>query len=126
MEQKKAEKVPVLVIGYDRIKDSRQFRIAVLKSVNLNFVSKIYFVDKEGFTDQIVEFCKKFDVEYEKIVPVPAKLSKEQSEKLSQVKALVVFNNGEDKNVKRYETFAKKLQIYVNTWKLKDNNLVHK
>lgn len=126
MEQKKAEKVPVLVIGYDKVKDYRQFRIAVLKSVNLNFVSKIYFVHKEGFTEQIEDFCKRYEIECEKITPLPAKLSNEQSEKLSEVKALVIFSNGEDKNVKRYETFAKKLPIYINTWKVKDNNLIHK
>ena len=38
MEQK-VEKMSVLVISYDEVKDYRQFKIAILKSFNLNFVN---------------------------------------------------------------------------------------
>jgi len=80
MEQKKKEKSSVLVIGYDSVVDYRQFKIAILKSVNLNYVEKIYFLDKEKFTDEIVNFCTEFKIDYECITPLPARLSNEQSE----------------------------------------------
>lgn len=126
MELNKIEKVPVLVIGYDLVKDYRQFKIAVLKSVNLNLVSKLYYVGKDTFVSEMERFCEEFKVLCEQIKILPAKLSNEQVEKLSEIKSVVIFNNGEDKSIKRYETFAKKLPIYINIWKLKDGNLVHK
>lgn len=120
------EKVDVLVIGYDAIKDTRQFKIAVLKSVNLNFVKKIYYLEKGAFTDQIKDFCKDFGIECEGLIPLPAKPSNEQLEKLSEIKSLVLFNNGDDKRIKKYEAFAKKLPIYVNIWRVKNGDLVLK
>ena len=124
MEQIK--QISVLIIGYDEISDYRQFKIAILKSVNLNRVNKIYFVEKGGFTEEMIKFCNDFKIEYESIVPLPAKPSNEQCEKLSEVKSLIVFNNGEDKRIKKYESFVKKLPIYVNTWKVKNGNLLLK
>lgn len=124
MEQ--LQKVAILVIGYDEIKDYRQFKIAVLKSVNLNCVNKIYYINKSGFTEEIEKFCKEFKVETESMNPLPSKPSNEQCEKLSEIKALIVFNNGEDKRIKKYEAFAKKLPVYVSTWKTKDGNLILK
>lgn len=126
MEQKKVEKVSVLVIGYDAVKDYMQFKIAVLKSFNLNLVEKIYFIEKDGFTEQMEKFCKEFKVNFESMKPLPVKLSNEQSEKLSQVKCLIIFNNGEDKKIKKYESFVKKLPIYISTWKTKNGNLILK
>lgn len=124
MEQK--EKVPMLIIGYNEVKDYRQLKIAILKSFNLNLVSKIYFLDKNNFTQQIEEFCKQFKIECEKLTPLPAKISNEQIEKLSSVKCLVIIDNGEDKRLKKYETFVKSLSVDVNTWKTKDGNLLLK
>lgn len=126
MEQKKIEKISILVIGYDEIKDYRQFKIAMLKSFNLNFVNKVYFVEKENFTEEVERFCKEFKIDYESVTPLPAKLSNEQADKLSLVKGLIVFNNGEDKKIKKYETFVKKLPIYVSIWKTKNGNLILK
>lgn len=126
MEQKKIEKVPVFVIGYDEVKDYKQFKIAILKSVNLNIVSKIFYVGEDKFVNETEKFCKEFKMECERIKVLPAKLSNEQSEKLSTIKSVIIFNNGEDKGIKRYETFAKKLPIYVNTWKTKNGNLILK
>ena len=125
MEQK-VEKMSVLVISYDEVKDYRQFKIAILKSFNLNFVNKIYFVEKEKFTEEIKSFCKEFKIDFEAITPLPAKLSNDQSEKLSQVRGLIVFNNGEDKKIKKYETFVKKLPVYISIWKTKNGNLILK
>lgn len=126
MEQKKIEKISILVIAYDKVKDYKQFKIAILKSFNLNLVKKIYFVEKDGFTEDIQQFCEDFKIDYEPVKPLPAKLSNEQSENLSQVKGLIVFNNGEDKKIKKYETFVKKLPVYVSTWKTKNGNLILK
>lgn len=125
MEQK-VEKMSVLVISYDEVKDYRQFKIAILKSFNLNFVNKIYFVEKEKFTEEMKRFCKEFKMNFEAITPLPAKLSNDQSEKLSKVRGLIVFNNGEDKKIKKYETFVKKLPVYISIWKTKNGNLVLK
>lgn len=125
MEQK-VEKMSVLVISYDEVKDYRQFKIAILKSFNLNFVNKIYFVEKEKFTEEMKEFCKEFKMDFEAITPLPAKLSNDQSEKLSKVRGLIVFNNGEDKKIKKYETFVKKLPVYISIWKTKNGNLILK
>lgn len=125
MEQK-VEKMSVLVISYDEVKDYRQFKIAILKSFNLNFVNKIYFVEKEKFTEEIKRFCKEFKMDFEAITPLPAKLSNDQSEKLSKVRGLIVFNNGEDKKIKKYETFVKKLPVYISIWKTKNGNLILK
>ena len=122
MEQK-VEKMSVLVISYDEVKDYRQFKIAILKSFNLNFVNKIYFVEKEKFTEEMKRFCKEFKMDFEAITPLPAKLSNDQSEKLSKVRGLIVFNNGEDKKIKKYETFVKKLPVYISIWKTKNGNL---
>lgn len=126
MEQNEKKKVAILVVGYNEVADYRQFKIAILKSVNLNFVSKVYFVDKNKFTQQMERFCEDFKLEYEKLTPLPVKPSNEQAEKLSEVKALVVFNNGEDKRIKKYEAFVKKMPVYINNWKLKDNVLINK
>lgn len=125
MEQK-VEKMSVLVISYDEVKDYRQFKIAILKSFNLNFVNKIYFVEKEEFTEEMKRFCKEFKMDFEAITPLPAKLSNDQSEKLSKVRGLIVFNNGEDKKIKKYETFVKKLPVYISIWKTKNGNLILK
>ena len=125
MEQK-VEKMSVLVISYDEVKDYRQFKIAILKSFNLNFVNKIYFVEKEKFTEEMKRFCKEFKMDFEVITPLPAKLSNDQSEKLSKVRGLIVFNNGEDKKIKKYETFVKKLPVYISIWKTKNGNLILK
>ncbi len=125
MEQK-VEKMSVLVISYDEVKDYRQFKIAILKSFNLNFVNKIYFVEKEKFTEEMKRFCKEFKMDFEAITPLPAKLSNDQSEKLSKVRGLIVFNNGEDKKIKKYETFVKKLPVYISIWKTKNGNLILK
>ena len=125
MEQK-VEKMSVLVISYDEVKDYRQFKIAILKSFNLNFVNKIYFVEKEKFTEEMERFCKEFKMDFEAITPLPAKLSNDQSEKLSKVRGLIVFNNGEDKKIKKYETFVKKLPVYISIWKTKNGNLILK
>ena len=125
MEQK-VEKMSVLVISYDEVKDYRQFKIAILKSFNLNFVNKIYFVEKEKFTEEMKRFCKEFKMDFEAIAPLPAKLSNDQSEKLSKVRGLIVFNNGEDKKIKKYETFVKKLPVYISIWKTKNGNLILK
>lgn len=125
MEQK-VEKMSVLVISYDEVKDYRQFKIAILKSFNLNFVNKIYFVEKEKFTEEMKRFCKEFKMNFEAITPLPAKLSNDQSEKLSKVRGLIVFNNGEDKKIKKYETFVKKLPVYISIWKTKNGNLILK
>lgn len=125
MEQK-VEKMSVLVISYDEVKDYRQFKIAILKSFNLNFVNKIYFVEKEKFTEEIKRFCKEFKMDFEAITPLPAKLSNDQSEKLSKVRGLIVFNNGEDKKIKKYETFVKRLPVYISIWKTKNGNLILK
>ena len=108
MEQKKVEKVSVLVIGYDAVKDYMQFKI-----------------EKDGFTEQMEKFCKEFKVNFESMKPLPVKPSNEQSEKLSQVKCLIIFNNGEDKKIKKYESFVKKLPIYISTWKTKNGNLIN-
>ena len=124
MEQK--EKVSMLIIGYDEVKDYRQLKIAILKSFNLNLVNKIYFLDKNSFAQQIEKFCEEFKIECEKLIPLPAKLSNEQTEKLSSVKCLVVIDNGEDKRFKKYETFVKSLSVNINTWKTKDGNLLLK
>ena len=125
MEQK-VEKMSVLVISYDEVKDYRQFKIAILKSFNLNFVNKIYFVEKEKFTEEMKRFCKEFKMDFEAITPLPAKLSNDQSKKLSKVRGLIVFNNGEDKKIKKYETFVKKLPVYISIWKTKNGNLILK
>lgn len=125
MEQK-VEKMSVLVISYDEVKDYRQFKIAILKSFNLNFVNKIYFVEKEKFTEEMKRFCKEFKMDFEAITPLPAKLSNDQSEKLSKVRGLIVFNNGEDKKIKKYETFVKRLPVYISIWKTKNGNLILK
>ena len=125
MEQK-VEKMSVLVISYDEVKDYRQFKIAILKSFNLNFVNKIYFVEKEKFTEEMKRFCKEFKMDFEAITPLPAKLSNDQSEKLSKVRGLIVFSNGEDKKIKKYETFVKKLPVYISIWKTKNGNLILK
>ena len=125
MEQK-VEKMSVLVVSYDAVKDYRQFKIAILKSFNLNFVNKIYFVEKEKFTEEMKRFCKEFKMDFEAITPLPAKLSNDQSEKLSKVRGLIVFNNGEDKKIKKYETFVKKLPVYISIWKTKNGNLILK
>ena len=125
MEQK-VEKMSVLVISYDEVKDYRQFKIAILKSFNLNFVNKIYYVEKEKFTEEMKRFCKEFKMDFEAITPLPAKLSNDQSEKLSKVRGLIVFNNGEDKKIKKYETFVKKLPVYISIWKTKNGNLILK
>lgn len=125
MEQK-VEKMSVLVISYDEVKDYRQFKIAILKSFNLNFVNKIYFVEKEKFTEEMKRFCKEFKMDFEAITPLPAKLSNDQSEKLFKVRGLIVFNNGEDKKIKKYETFVKKLPVYISIWKTKNGNLILK
>ena len=125
MEQK-VEKMSVLVISYDEVKDYRQFKIAILKSFNLNFVNKIYFVEKEKFTEEMKRFCKEFKMDFEAMTPLPAKLSNDQSEKLSKVRGLIVFNNGEDKKIKKYETFVKKLPVYISIWKTKNGNLILK
>lgn len=124
MEEK--QKVDVLVIGYEEIKDYRQFKIAILKSINLDYVKKVYYVEKGSFTGEIVKFCEDFDLEHEGMIPLPTKPSKEQSEKLSQIKSLVLFDNGEDKRIKKYEAFVKKLPIYINTWQVKKGDLVLK
>ena len=71
-------------------------------------------------------FCKEFKMDFEAITPLPAKLSNDQSEKLSQVRGLIVFNNGEDKKIKKYETFVKKLPVYTSVWKTKNGNLILK
>lgn len=126
MEQNKKEKVPVFIVGYDSVKDYRQFKIAVLKSVNLNRVSLVYYIGKEEFNTQMENFCKEFGVDCEKINILPAKMSNEQTEKLSTVKALVVFDNGEDKRIKKYESFVKKLPVYTSIWKTKNGNLLLK
>lgn len=125
MEQK-VEKMSVLVISYDEVKDYRQFKIAILKSFNLNFVNKIYFIEKEKFTEEMKRFCKEFKMDFEAITPLPAKLSNDQSEKLSKVRGLIVFNNGEDKKIKKYETFVKRLPVYISIWKTKNGNLILK
>ena len=126
MEQSRKEKVPVFIVGYDSVKDYRQFKIAILKSVNLNLVSLVYYIGKEEFNTQMENFCKEFGVDCEKISILPAKMSNEQIEKLSTVKSLVVFDNGEDKRIKKYKSFVKKLPVYTNIWKTKRGNLLLK
>lgn len=124
MSENNSKKVPILVIGYDEIEDYKQFKIALLKSVNFNLVSKIYYVEKGKFTDQIEKFCDDFDVEREGLIPLPAKPSNEQEEKLLTAGALVVFNNGEDKRIKKYETLVKNNHVFVKIWKINNKGLV--
>ena len=91
MEQNRKEKVPVFIVGYDSVKDYRQFKIAILKSVNLNLVSLVYYIGKEEFNTQMENFCKEFGVDCEKISVLPAKMSNEQIEKFLQVTHILII-----------------------------------